>query len=319
MEFRELGDSRMRVSAVGLGCNNFGRAGRATAGIDGTRAVIDAAIDAGVTFLDTADMYGAPPTTSERLMGEALAGRRDEVVIATKFGHTRFPVPGTEDWGPKGGRAYIRRACEASLARLRTDRIDLYQQHTPDPDVPVEETLGALAELADEGKIRAFGHSNYSAAQAVAAEASAAVLGGGRFVTAQNEYSLLARGAERDLLPVLAELRVGFLPFFPLYNGLLTGKYTRSGGPSDGRITQIKPELLDSVDWDQLESYQSICDEVGAPMGQVTFAWLLTHPVISSVIAGATTPEQVRQNAAAADLALSPDVVERIDTLFHPR
>lgn len=319
MEFRDLGDSRLAVSVVGLGCNNFGRAGRATAGIEGTGAVLDAAIEAGVTFLDTADMYGAPPTTSERLMGEALAGRRDQVVIATKFGHTGFPVPGTQDWGPKGGRTYIRRACEASLQRLRTDRIDLYQQHTPDPEVPVEETLGALHELADEGKIRAFGHSNYSPTQAVEADEAAAALGLGRFVSAQNEYSLLARGAEHELLPVLAELRVGFLPFFPLYNGLLTGKYTRAGAPSDGRITQDKPQLLDGVDWDQLERYQAICDEVGASMGQVTLAWLLTRPVISSVIAGATTPEQVRQNASAADLALPPEAVERIDALFATR
>lgn len=307
------------VSVIGLGCNNFSRAGRQTETLEGTRAVIDAAIDAGITLLDTADMYGRPATMSETFMGQALAGRRDRVVLATKFGHSDADLPGTEDWGPKGGATYVRRACDASLQRLQTDHIDLYQQHTPDPSVPIAETLGALGELIDAGKVRFIGHSNFSATQAQAAEDAAREHGLPRFVSAQNEYSLLRRDAETDLLPALARLGVGFLPFFPLFNGLLTGKFTADTRPAGTRLADERPHLLEAADWEQLAAYQQICDEIGAPMSRVSFAWLLSRPGLASVIAGATRPEQVRDNAAAADLTLPDDAITAIDALFAPR
>lgn len=316
MEQRQLGLGGPAVSVIGLGCNNFSRAGRATESLQGTRAVLDAAIEAGITLLETAELYGSPATGSETLMGQALRGRREQVVIATKFGHPAFPMPGTEDWGPPGGRTYIRRACEGSLRRLQTDYLDLYQQHAPDSGVPIAETLGALNELVDEGKVRFLGHSNFNAEQAQAAQQEADRLGGARFVSAQNELNLLARSAEVDLLPTLRRLGVGLLPFFPLANGLLTGKFTRTVQPAGSRIVTDKPDLLDGLDWDRMEAYQAICDEAGTPMAQVTFAWLLSRPGLVSVIAGATDAQQVAQNAGAASVRLAPDLLAAIDALF---
>lgn len=295
LPLRPVGRSGLRVSAIGLGCNNFGRAGTATETLEGTRAVLDAAIDAGVTFLDTADMYGREFGLSETLMGEALEGRRDEVVLATKFGHADFapPVAG----GAKGSRTHIRRAVEDSLRRLRTDRIDLYQLHTPDPSTPVDETLDALVDLVREGKVRYVGHSNFAGWQIAEAEYAAS---GVRFVSAQNQYSLLARAAEREVLPAAERWGLGFFPFFPLHNGLLTGKFTREGGPEGSRIMRQRPHLWRDAPWDALERYQAFCDAREISMLEATFGWFLAHPVVSSVIAGATSPEQVRANAAAA-------------------
>ncbi len=316
MTHRPLGDSDLVVSSVGLGCNNFGRTGRVTEGRDGTDAVISAAIDAGITLFDTADIYGSPATTSESLMGEVLGSRRDAVVLATKFGHAGSSI-GAEAgaWGPKGARTYVRNACEGSLRRLQTDRIDLYQMHTPDPSTPIAETLEAFNALVAEGKVRQIGHSNFDADQIAEAERVSAENGWARFISAQNEYSLLSRGAEAEVLPVVVEHRLGFLPYFPLSNGLLTGKYTRDGGPSGARVTS-RPEVLRSVDWDKLDAYRAICDDLGHSMTQVTFAWLLAQPGMGSVIAGATSPEQVAENAAAATVELPVDAVERIDGLF---
>lgn len=280
---------------MGLGCNNFGRAGTATETLDGTRAVLDAAIDAGVTFLDTADMYGREFGLSETLMGEALEGRRDQVVLATKFGHADFAPAVTG--GSKGSRAHVRRAVEDSLRRLRTDWIDLYQLHTPDPSTPIEETLDALADLVREGKVRYIGHSNFSGWRIAEAEHAA---DGVRFVSAQNQYSLLARAAEREVLPAAARYGLGFLPFFPLHNGLLTGKFTRDGGPEGSRIMRQRPHLWRDAPWDALERYQAFCDARGITMLEATFAWFLANPLVASVIAGATSAEQVRANAAAA-------------------
>ena len=280
---------------MGLGCNNFGRAGTATETLDGTRAVLDAAIDAGVTFLDTADMYGREFGLSETLMGEALEGRRDQVVLATKFGHADFAPAVTG--GSKGSRAHVRRAVEDSLRRLRTDWIDLYQLHTPDPSTPIEETLDALADLVREGKVRYIGHSNFSGWRIAEAEYAA---DGVRFVSAQNQYSLLARAAEREVLPAAARYGLGFLPFFPLHNGLLTGKFTRDGGPEGSRIMRQRPHLWRDAPWDALERYQAFCDARGITMLEATFAWFLANPLVASVIAGATSAEQVRANAAAA-------------------
>lgn len=309
---RPVGRSGLRVSAVGLGCNNFGRAGTATETLEGTRDVLDAAIEAGVTFLDTADIYGRSFGLSETLMGEALQGRRDSVVLATKFGHADLApaLPG----GAKGSRAHIRRAVEDSLRRLRTDWIDLYQLHTPDPETPIDETLDALADLVREGKVRYVGHSNFAGWQIAEADAAAS---GVRFVSAQNQYSLLARAAEREVLPAAQHFGLGFLPFFPLHNGLLTGKFTRDGGPEGSRIMRQRPHLWRDAPWDALESYQAFCDARGISMLEATFGWFLAHPVVSSVIAGATSAEQIRSNAAAATAwSPSPEDLAELDGIL---
>lgn len=299
IEHRNLGNSGLRVSTIGLGCNNFGRVGTVTATQDGTSAVIHAAIDAGVTLLDTADLYGGTRGQSETLMGNALRGKRDSVVLATKFGMDMEGVNGP-DWGARGSRRYIRLAVESSLRRLQTDWIDLYQLHAPDSSTPIEETLSTLDDLVREGKVRYLGHSNLAGWQIAEAELTAALGGFEHFVSSQNEYSLLARGVEREVLPAVNRYGLGFLPYFPLFNGILTGKYTREGGPKDARVTKLKPELLAKTDWDRMERYQAFCDARDIPMLHATFGWLLAQPGLSSVIAGATTPEQIQQNAEAA-------------------
>ena len=298
LSYRPLGRSGLLVSAVGIGCNNFGREGTVTESLDGTRAVVDAAIDAGVTLFDTADIYGREYGLSEQLLGQAIAGRRDEIVLATKFGHVDYesPIP---NWGAKGSRRYIRLAVEGSLRRLGTDWIDLYQLHTPDPFTPIEETIAALDELVHEGKIRYAGHSNFAGWQLTEADWAARTAGHPAFISAQNEYSLLVRGAERELFPAMRAAGVGFLPYFPLYNGLFTGKFSRDGGPADSRIMRQRKHLLDTAPWDAIEAYQAFCDERGISMLEATFGWLLAQDGLTSVIAGATTPEQIRANAAA--------------------
>ncbi len=299
IDYRPLGPSGLVVSTIGLGCNNFGRAGTATETQEGTDAVIGAAIDAGVTLFDTADIYGKERGLSETLMGKALAGRRDRIVLATKFGMDMAGANGP-DWGARASRRYIRLAVEASLRRLRTDWIDLYQLHHPDPVTPIEETLETLDDLIAEGKIRYIGHSNLAGWQIAEAEFTARLSGHPRFVSAQNEYSLLARDAEREVLPAVNRYGLGFLPFFPLYNGLFTGKFTREGGPADSRIMMIRKHLLDDAPWDAIERYQAFCDERGVSMLAATFGWLLAQPGLTSVIAGATKPEQIVANAEAA-------------------
>ncbi|HEV7950851.1 MAG TPA: aldo/keto reductase [Glaciihabitans sp.] len=299
IEYRNLGNSGLRVSTIGLGCNNFGRAKTITETQEGTNAVISAAIDAGVTLFDTADIYGSERGLSETLMGNALMGRRSEIVLATKFGLDMAGANGP-DWGARGSRRYIRLAVEASLRRLQTDWIDLYQLHTPDKNTPIDETLSTLDDLIAEGKIRYIGHSNLSGWQIADAEYRAILGSHPKFISAQNEYSLLKRGVEAEVLPAVGAYGLGFLPFFPLFNGLFTGKYTRNGGPADARLTTIRPEALESVPWDALESYQAYCDSKGVSMLTATFGWLLAQPGVTSVIAGATKPEQVVQNAEAA-------------------
>ncbi|WP_285025775.1 aldo/keto reductase [Plantibacter sp. ME-Dv--P-122b] len=308
LSYRPLGRSGLLVSAVGIGCNNFGREGTVTETLDGTRAVVDAAIDAGVTLFDTADIYGREYGLSERLLGQAIAGRRDEIVLATKFGHVDYesPIP---NWGAKGSRRYVRLAVEGSLRRLGTDWIDLYQLHTPDPFTPIEETIAALDELVHEGKIRYAGHSNFAGWQLTEADWAARTAGHPAFISAQNEYSLLVRGAERELFPAMRAAGVGFLPYFPLYNGLFTGKFSRDGGPADSRIMRQRKHLLDTAPWDAIEAYQAFCDERGITMLEATFGWLLAQDGLTSVIAGATTPEQIRANAAAGS-AWSPTAEE---------
>lgn len=316
VQYRSLGTSGLRVSTVGLGCNNFGRRGTLTEGQEGTDAVIHAALDSGVTFFDTADIYGQEPGLSETFMGNALKGVRDRVVIATKFGMDMGGTNGP-DWGARGSRRYIRLAVEASLVRLQTDWIDLYQMHRPDPLTPIEETLSALNELVAEGKVRYIGHSNFAGWQIADAEYTARAEGHERFISAQNEYSLLNRRVEEEVLPAARRYGLGFLPYFPLQNGILTGKYTRSGGEPGGRVPREKPQLLEKTDWDAVERYQAFCDERGITMLQATFAWLLAQPSLTSVIAGATRPEQIQQNVAAGS-AWAPSVsdVEMISSIF---
>ena len=312
---RRVGTSGLVVSAAGLGCNNFGRVGTATETLEGTRAVLDAAIDAGITFFDTADMYGKEPGLSETLMGQALGSRRDQVVLATKFGHAGAAMPGLPTEA-KGSRSYIRRAVEGSLRRLRTDWIDLYQLHTPDPGTPIEETLDALGDLVREGKVRYIGHSNFSAWQIAEADLIARERHDVPFVSAQNHYSLLARAAEREVLPAAEHFGLGFLPYFPLHNGLLTGKFRRDEAPADSRIMRQRRHVYDDAPWDALDAYRTFCDERGITMLQATYAWLLSRPALSSVIAGATSADQVRANAAAAAWTPSADDLEAIDALF---
>ncbi|WP_309065187.1 aldo/keto reductase [Microbacterium sp.] len=312
---RRVGASGLVVSAAGLGCNNFGRSGTATQTLDGTREVIDAALDSGVVFFDTADMYGAEPGLSETLMGEVLVGRRDRIVLATKFGHDRDM--GYDFPGGRGSRRYVRRAVEESLRRLRTDWIDLYQLHLPDPQTPIAETIDALDELVAEGKIRYYGHSNFAGWQIAEAEFTARARSTGRFISAQNHYSLLARASEREVLPAVVRYDLGFFPYFPLKNGLLTGKFTREGGPESSRIMATRKHIWADAPWDALDAYAGFCRERGITMLEATFGWLLAQPGVSSVIAGATSAAQVQANAKAADAwKPTPEDLAEIDRLF---
>ena len=310
IDHRALGATGPLVSTIGLGCNNFGRKGTRTEGQEGTTAVLAEAVELGVTLLDTADMYGGAPGVSETLMGVALGANRDRVVLATKFGHQDFDMGIA---GAKGSRAYIRTAIDGSLRRLRTDRVDLYQMHTPDPVTPIAETIAALDELVVEGKILNYGHSNFSAEQI-----AEAALAGGRFVSAQSEYSLVAREVEKAVLPAVIEFGLGFLPYFPLANGLFTGKFSRTERPSDTRIMRQRPHVVENAPWDAIEEYERLCAARGITILEATFAWLLAQPGLTSVIAGVTSPEQLAQNAAASTTTLSTDDVAEISRIFSP-
>ena len=302
MRTRFLGDGGPEVSIVGLGTNNFGR----RCDYDQTVAVIDAALDAGVTLFDTADIYGQG--TSEEYIGRALEGRRDQVLIATKFGQEMDERPDER----RGNPDYVQWAVEGSLRRLRTDVIDVYQMHVPDPATPIEETLGALNDLVHEGKVRWTGSSNFSADQIEAAEEVARGAGFHRFVSAQNEYSLVEPEAEVDVLPTCETLGIGFLPYFPLASGLLTGKYRRGEVASEGRLAgrEIAEER-----WDRVDALQAFADSRGASLLEVAVGGLLSMPAVTSVIAGATRPEQVRANVAAGSWEPSPEDLEELRAL----
>jgi len=297
MRARQLGNSGLSVSVVGLGCNNFG--GRTDAAA--SRRVMDAAIDAGITLFDTADIYGNRGG-SETIIGEALKGRRDQVVLATKFGMEM----GDTLTQARASRHYIRRVVEASLRRLDTDYIDLYQLHQPDGVTPVEETLWALTELVNEGKVRYIGSSNFAAWQVAEAEHVARAHHLQRFISAQNQYSLLDRGAEAELLPACSAFGVGVLPFFPLSHGLLTGKYRRGlPAPEGTRLARAAQEVLRDADFDTIEALETFAQERGHSLLDLAFAGLLAQPAVSSVIAGATRAEQVEANVRAGDWELS--------------
>jgi len=309
MRYRPLGNSGLLVSVVGLGCNNFGR----RLGLEQTRAVVDAAIDRGVTLLDTAESYGGSGR-SEELLGEALAGRRDQVVLATKFGSH-----GDMGYGPaagsKGGRAYIRRAVERSLRRLRTDYIDLYQLHVPDPVTPIEETLTALTELVQAGLVRYVGHSNFSAAQIAGAAAAARELTAVPFISAQNRWSLLERQAELDVVPTAVQYGLGVLPYVPLANGLLTGKIRRGVGPAAGTRLADRADYITDARLDVVEGLAEWADQHGRSLLEVAIGGLAALPGCSSVIAGATSPQQVEANAAAGEWEPTEAQLAEIDKI----
>lgn len=305
MQKRRIG--ALEVPIVGIGCNNFGWRIDAEA----TAAVVDGALDAGIDFFDTADLYGAGK--SEEFLGRALGPRRSQVIIATKFGH-----PGNEQL--RGGRPEtVRRAAEESLRRLGTDYIDLYQMHRPDPEVPVAETLGALDELVRAGKVREIGASNFSAAQLREAEDAAR---GARFVSVQNDYSLLQREPESEVLPECERLGLAFLPFFPLASGLLTGKYRKGQpAPEGARLADPQWEERMRADerLDQVEALIAFAESRGHTVLELAFAWLLARPAVASVIAGATKPAQVHANAAAAGWALTAADLAEIDRVLTRR
>jgi aryl-alcohol dehydrogenase-like predicted oxidoreductase len=296
MTYRQLGDSGLTVSTVGLGCNNIGK----RLDKDATRALVDAAIDAGVTLFDTADIYGAEPGASEDLLGQGLLGRRENVVLATKFGKPMRGVtlPAHE---ARGSRRYIHAAIEHSLRRLRTDYIDLYQMHEPDPRTPIDETLDALEGLVREGKVRYIGSSQFAGWQIVDADWSARTAGTARFISAQNQYSLLDREIEDDVIPACEHVGVGLLPFFPLSNGLLTGKYHRGQpAPSGSRLASADyADVLHNADWQAVEGLRAFAEQRGRTMLDIAIGGLAAQPGVASVIAGATTGDQVRANAKA--------------------
>jgi aryl-alcohol dehydrogenase-like predicted oxidoreductase len=294
MRLHELGASGLRVSRVGLGCNNFGR----RLDLEGTRAVVEAALAEGITFLDTADIYGGGD--SERFLGKILQGRREQVVLATKFGMA--------DDG-SGRREYVRRAIAASLERLATDYVDLYYYHRPDGVTPIAETIAALAELVDEGTVRAIGVSNFSVAQLDEAVQA------GPVAALQNRYNLLERDAEKDVVPRCAELGVAFIPYFPLASGLLSGKYRRGEPPPAGSRLENRREALSDEAFDRIERLEDFASARSHSLLEAAIAGLASHPAVASVIAGATTAEQVRQNAAAAEWELGADELAELLSL----
>jgi aryl-alcohol dehydrogenase-like predicted oxidoreductase len=310
MKYRNLGRSGLRVSLIGLGCNNFG--GRI--GLDATRAVVDQAIDCGITLFDTADIYGERGG-SETLLGEVLGSRRKEIVLASKFGMEM------DDTGAKvgGSRRWMMRAVEESLTRLKTDWLDLYQYHRPDPLTPIDETFRAFEDMIRQGKVRYIGCSNMPSWQVATAQWTAKDIGATPFVSAQDEYSLVVRDAEKELIPTLQHYGLGLLPYFPLASGLLTGKYRRNAPmPEGARLTntqRLANRYLTDGNWEKAEKLGDYAAAQGRTMVELAFSWLASQPVVSSVIAGATRPEQIAANVKAADWALTADDVAAIDAI----
>jgi aryl-alcohol dehydrogenase-like predicted oxidoreductase len=308
MRTRKLGTTDLDVSVIGLGTNNFG--GRTD--LDGSRRVIDAAIDHGINFFDTADIYA--DTNSESILGEVLGERRNRIVLATKFGK---PILGSPE-SKRASRAYIFRAVEASLQRLKTDRIDLYQQHEPDDETPIEETLGALEDLVRAGKIRYYGASNFTPDGLREAQAAAHTAGYRGFVSSQDEYSLVERSIETELLPVVRAEKLALIPFFPLASGLLTGKYSHGERPAGSRFvawTGLGDRYLTERNLALAETFEAFAKARGHTLLELAFAWLLAQDSVPSVIAGATSPEQIVANAAAGNWQLSAADLAAFDEL----
>ncbi len=311
MTYQQLGNSGLTVSTVGLGCNNFGN----RMPDDQVPSVVDAAIEAGITLFDTADIYGKG--ASETLLGQALGSRRDQVIVATKFGMDMGGGNGP-DWGVRGSRRYIKIAVENSLRRLGTDWIDLYQYHEPDLHTPIEETLAALSDLVTDGKVRYLGSSNFTGWQVVDADWTASTGGYEPFISAQNEYSWLKRGAEAELVPALQHTGQSLLPFYPLASGLLTGKYKRGESAPDGtRLAKI-PARLQAADFDLIEALQKFADERELGMLQIAIGGLAAMPTVGSVIAGATKVEQIQQNVDAGLWVPSGDDLEALLEITRP-
>ncbi|MDB5447435.1 MAG: aldo/keto reductase [Phenylobacterium sp.] len=309
MQMRRLGNSGLEVSEVGLGCNNFGMRNDQAQ----TQAVVDAAIKAGITLFDTADIYGG--TQSEVFLGKALGKRRQQVIVASKFG-----LQVGDDETKKGAsRRWILRAVEDSLTRLGTDYIDLYQLHFPDPETPIDETLRALDELVTQGKVRHIGNSNFKGWQIADADWTARTDHRTRFVSAQNQFSLIEQDAASEVLPACERFGLGFLPFFPLASGLLSGKYRRGEPPPQGTrlagMGRRGAAALSEKNFDALEKLEAWAKDRGHSLLDLAFAWLLGYPAVSSVIAGATSPEQVRTNAATSGWALTADEVKEVGKL----
>ncbi|MFC8303737.1 aldo/keto reductase [Specibacter sp. NPDC057265] len=317
MEYRQLGRSGLTVSAVGLGCNNLGRTGSLTQTQEGADAVVHAALEEGVTLFDVADMYGSRPGQSESMLSHALGSERRRVVLATKFGLPAGEANGV-DWGRRGSRKYIMQAVDASLRRLNTDYIDLYYFHSPDPGTPMEETLAALDDLVTAGKVLYLGHSNLAGWQIAQAEYLARMSGGQRFVASQNHYNLLDRRAELEVTPAAEAFGLGVIPYFPLANGMLTGKYSAGQAPEGSRLSYTRQHMVANADREQLRAFGHFAAERGLTEVQVAFSWLAAQPAVSSVIAGATKPEQVRQNARAASWQPTAEDLAALDIIFPP-
>ena len=313
MQTRALGRAGPQVSVLGLGCNNFGsRIGPAE-----SVAVVDRAIDLGVTLFDVADIYGSPSGAFEEILGQALGARRKSVVLATKFG-------GDMGSGSRNAsRAYVMSAAEASLRRLRTDYIDLYQLHFPDGVTPIDETLRALADLIDQGKVKYIGCSNLPAAAVREAQATARAIGVSGYVCSQDEYSLVVRDAEAELIPALLDEGMGLLPYFPLASGLLTGKYRRGAAPGAGtRFAAwrgLGDRYMTAANLDLVERLETFARAQDMALLDLAFAWLLAHPPVASVIAGATSARQVEANAAAAARTLTADQLAAVDAICAGR
>lgn len=309
MRTRSIGS--LEVSLVGLGCNNFGR----RIGPEDTQRVVDAAIEAGITFFDTADVYG--DGESERFLGQALGSRSDEVLVATKFGHSMGA--GQEGGGP----AWVRRAIDDSLRRLGVEHVDLYQMHRPDPEIPIEETLGALGELVTAGKVREIGCSNFSAEQLDDAVRASDGEGRRPFVSVQNRYSVLTREPESDGVAAACERHgLALIPYFPLESGLLTGKYSEGFETTDGRLVSMSEEARERFASDAMLEAAGRLNELARRHGrtvlELSLSWLARQPAVSSIIAGATQPEQVRANAGAADWDLDAEQLREIDHIVAP-
>lgn len=311
METRTLGNSDLRVTVVGLGCNNFG----ARLDLDGTRQVVHSALDAGITLLDTADIYGNQGG-SEDFLGQTLGNRRADIVLATKFAK-----PMDKEGKLRGGApAYIRSAVDASLKRLRTDWIDLYQMHETDPNTPIEETLGALEALKKAGKIRAYGCSNFPAEEMRAAQAAAMRLGLSGFVTFQDEYSLLNRDIEKEnVIAAGSNAGMSLLPFYPLASGMLTGKYRQGSEPPAGtrlaNNARNAAKVMTERNWRKVEALKAFCESRERSLLELAISWLACRRPVASVIAGATKPEQVAANVKAAGWKLSADDMAELDRI----